>query len=237
MQFQLSDLFNTTVSQAIAWILTSGILASLVGYALGWVPEKYAKIKSIANTVLVAMLTAGAVALASFVPDSFGALKLIDALVVIFGALAASFGGVKIGAVKAESHRAEQLKARSLIKTLSDTAKSFIIFMALAGIVASLLIAPVASAAGPDDFLPQMVKCSSLPVSVLRVLQQSFDTQYGYDHALTNVFQWQATYEARVNQFAVLFGCPPPLANGALTFWYRVYDPIYDVPTVSGLAR
>lgn len=120
-----------------------------------------------------------------------------------------------------------------------NTHSSKLLMLAVAvAIVASVFIPALsASAAGPDDYLPQMVKCSSLPVSVLRVLQQSFDTQYGYDHALTNVFQWQATYETRVNQFAVLFGCPPPLANGALTFWYRVYDPIYDVPTVSGLAR
>ena len=221
---QLSDLFNTTVAQAIAWVLTSGILATLVGYALGWVPEQYAQIKTIATAVLVAMLTAGAVALASFVPESFGALKIIDALVVIIGAIAASIGGIKFGGLKAETHRVQQINVRAQI--VSYVKRVGMILLMLGILVTSFaLVAPSASAADPvKDYQYALSACSGFTVAEVQSYQQKFDTDYGFKHQLTATAQWVNSYNARANEFAVTLGCQPVIdANSNVTTWVKIY--------------
>lgn len=88
--------------------------------------------------------------------------------------------------------------------------------------------AATAYADEPQPFVYPMVKCSGLPVATLVQAEQEFDTAYGWDHGLVTDWQWKASFEARVNEFAALLGCPQVLDGGALTRWYKFYVPTYS---------
>ncbi len=94
-------------------------------------------------------------------------------------------------------------------------------------LVLIFLSAVPASAESPQPYQYALVKCSGLPVATLVRAEQSFDSAYGYKHQLTTLEQWIGTYEARVNEFASLLGCPQVLSEGQLTFWYKIYTPVY----------
>lgn len=102
-------------------------------------------------------------------------------------------------------------------------------------LIALSVIAPMtAFADGPQPYQYAMIQCSGLgTVENVVYANQQFDTGYGFDHQLTTLGQWQASYIARVNEFASAVGCPQVLQDdntptGALTFWYKIYVPQYQ---------
>jgi hypothetical protein len=99
-----SVLFNATVAQAVAWILSVGIVA-LVAYGVQYLPWGE-NVKKIINAVAVAVLTAGVSALATFIPDSWMQLKLIDAAFALITLLIANWGAIKFSTGKAKQHLA-----------------------------------------------------------------------------------------------------------------------------------
>lgn len=101
------------------------------------------------------------------------------------------------------------------------------ILIALVLALSILAGAATAYADDPQPFVYPMVKCSGLPVATLVQAEQQFDTEYGWAHGLVTDWQWRASYEERVNEFAALLGCPQVLDNGALTRWYVFYVPTY----------
>lgn len=107
-----SEFLNTTVAQAIAWILSVGISA-LVAYGVQWLPVDEA-IKKIINAVVSVMLVAGVTALASFIPESWLALRLVDAAFALITLIIGIVGGVKFATFQVASQKAQ-------IKTLKLT--------------------------------------------------------------------------------------------------------------------
>lgn len=102
------------------------------------------------------------------------------------------------------------------------------------GLIMFVLVASVgigaatAQAQEPQPYLYAMPKCSGLSLTQLEWAQQDYDTAYGWQNGLVTDWQWQASYEARANEFAALVGCPQVLDDGALTRWYRYYVPTYQ---------
>ncbi len=105
----ISDVLNLTVAQAIAWLAATGI-AGLVAYGLGFIPLAD-DVKRIVQAVVGAMLVAGVTALAAFIPDSFMALKLIDAAFVLLGVVVSLVGGAQYGGLKSLAHRIDKSNA------------------------------------------------------------------------------------------------------------------------------
>lgn len=97
----LSDFLNVTIAQVLQWLVTVGIAAG-VAYALEWL-QWDETVEKIIGAVVTAMLIAGTVALQQFIPDSWQAMKLIDAALALIVTLAATLGGWKFGAMKAET--------------------------------------------------------------------------------------------------------------------------------------
>lgn len=98
----LSDLLTMTVAQAIAWILAVGI-AGLVAYGVQWLPLNDFW-KNVVQVVAVAVLTAAVTSIASFIPDAWLGMKLIDALFALLTMIVGSIGSVKFFAAKARAH-------------------------------------------------------------------------------------------------------------------------------------
>ena len=91
----------------------------------------------------------------------------------------------------------------------------------------------VAYAESPQPVQYAIAQCSGLSIDLVVSAQQSFDSAYGWAHQLTTPEQWQATYVARVNEFAHAVGCPDVLVqnadgSAALTFSARIYAPIFQ---------
>lgn len=105
-----------------------------------------------------------------------------------------------------------------------------LVLSVLAGIAVPALAMP-AYAQGPQPepqpYLYAMPKCSGLSLAQLEWAQQDYDTTYGWTHELVTDWQWRASFEARVNEFAVTIGCPQVLEDGQLTRWYKFYSPTY----------
>jgi hypothetical protein len=114
----LSDLLNLTVAQVFVWLTTVGIAAG-VAYALGWFPNLDPFVRNVIATVLTAALVAAVTALASFIPDTFMQLKVIDAAFALVAALAAIVGGWKFGSLKASVHFIEAHEARGRVRMLA----------------------------------------------------------------------------------------------------------------------
>ncbi len=105
----ISDVLYLTVAQATAWLAATGI-AGLVAYGLGFIPLAD-DVKRVIQAVVSAMLVAGVTALAAFIPDSFMALKLIDAAFVLLGAVVSLVGGAQYGGLKSLAHRIDKSNA------------------------------------------------------------------------------------------------------------------------------
>ena len=79
-----------------------------------------------------------------------------------------------------------------------------------------------------ESYLYAMPRCSGLTPLELGKAKIVFDDQYAREHDIVTGVQWVGSYEARAREFGALFGCPPPVDNGALTFSYRIYVPPYQ---------
>jgi len=101
-----SDLFTITIAQAIAWLVGTGIALG-VSFGLGFITFIPDKAKAIINAVLVAALTAGLTALASFIPDQWLGMKLIDAVFALIAMLLSGWGATKFGTFKAFEVKAD----------------------------------------------------------------------------------------------------------------------------------
>lgn len=98
-----SDFLSVTIAQVIAWVVGSGILL-VVTYGLehlDFIPESA---KPIIKSVLIATLTAAVTALAANIPDSWMAMKVIDAIFAIVAMLFSGWGVVKYAEFKALEH-------------------------------------------------------------------------------------------------------------------------------------
>lgn len=100
-----SDLLTITVAQVIAWLVGTGIAAG-VAWGLGFLDFIPKLLKDIINAVVVAAFTAGLVALASFIPDKWLQMKVIDAVIALIGMILSGIGAVKFGTFKAFEIRA-----------------------------------------------------------------------------------------------------------------------------------
>ena len=107
-------------------------------------------------------------------------------------------------------------------------ATMFILAALLALSLLMLSVPAPAFADSPQPYTYALVKCSGLPVDILVLAQQDFDTAYGWSHQLTTPAQWSGSYEARVNEFASLLGCPQVLQDGQPNRWFKFYSPTYQ---------
>jgi len=101
-----SDLLTITIAQAIAWLTSTGVALG-VSFGLGFITFIPNKAKTIINTVLVAALTAGLTALASFIPDQWLGMKLIDAVFALIAMLLSGWGATRFGTFKAFEIKAD----------------------------------------------------------------------------------------------------------------------------------
>lgn len=110
-----SDFLNMTLAQFLVWLMTFGIAAG-IAYVLGWFPNLDPNVKNFIQVVAVAVLVAGVNALGTFIPADWLNLKLLDLvfklLSLVLG-LGVAVGGLKYGAFKAVSHRAELSVAKA----------------------------------------------------------------------------------------------------------------------------
>ncbi len=78
-----------------------------------------------------------------------------------------------------------------------------------------------------------MVQCSGLSINDVVSGERQFYDLYWAEHQLLTPAMWQASYIARVNEFAHVIGCPALLSDegnnlaGQLTFAARIYAPVY----------
>ena len=106
--------------------------------------------------------------------------------------------------------------------------------LTILGLSLALFAPSFALADSPQPYQYAMVQCSGLgTVENVVYANQQFDTWYGWQHQLTTPGMWQASYIARVNEFASAAGCPQVLQDdgtptGTLTFWYKIYVPWYQ---------
>lgn len=114
----MSELISGTVAQAIAWIVSVGIVA-FVAYGLSWTNWDAETKKRVAY-VLVAVLTALVTALASFIPDTWQAMKVIDAIFALLATLAGSFGAWHFAEFKAMTHILQMHETATWIKRSSE---------------------------------------------------------------------------------------------------------------------
>lgn len=221
-----SDWITLTLAQFAAWVIGSGLISTVVGYALGWIPDdKYARVKQIVSAVLIAMLTAGGVTLASFIPDQYAQMKVYEVIFALFGSLATSFGGIKLGGMKAETHIALRLDARSAIAAFS---KRIVMILVMLGVVALAIafVAPSASAAGPaQEYHYAMAVVTGISVPELLTMQEQYDAWYGKAYNVNGDGAWTGSYEARANGFAKSFGLQDVLRNGQSALWVRIFAP------------
>jgi hypothetical protein len=100
----------------------------------------------------------------------------------------------------------------------------------LIALVALLVgLVPTASAAPPpQDWQFAAVHCSGFDVPTVQSTFDKFSDWYGGYYNLNSTAAWQASYEARVNLYAHLVGCPDLLRDGQLTFAARVYAPVFQ---------
>lgn len=230
---QISEILFITVSQLFA--LAPGAIAFALSYALGWFPNLDERISNGIKVVATATALALVGYVATLLPDSFMQLKVIDAVLMVLGGLAASVGGIKFGAVYAKTqaleHKVRQLDAKYDIDTYAEAANKsaqivalFIVFL---GLIAAFGFAPVASAEAPQPYTYALMQCSGLGVNDLAIAQQKFDSAYGWRYQLRTDAQWAGTYEARVNAFAATLGCAPVLRDGQLTYAAKIYVPVW----------
>lgn len=105
----------------------------------------------------------------------------------------------------------------------------------VSAIVLLAAFASIVLADSPEPWTYAAQKCSGL--SHVEVLSASKDyaDQYGVDHALPfgdspeiNAI-WNAAHPAIVNGFLSSVGCPAAINDDgtALTFWFKIYTPVY----------
>lgn len=165
-------------------------------------------------------------------------------LVVVAGVFGLACAGFTFAALSVSCTKADALALVQLyILALVANQASYQLFVSpnkskvamLLLVALSIVVFPLtARADGPQPYQYAMIQCSGLgTVENVAYANQQFDSQYGYDHQLTTDGQWQASYIARVNQFASSVGCPQVLQDdgtptGSLTFWYKIYVPNYQ---------
>ena len=221
-----SDLMNATIAQGIAWLIAFGVTAA-VAYTLNQFPALDAKIKTAIGGVVTVMLVAGVTALGALIPQEWmdqtifgGAIALLTLLV--------NTAGHYFGSLKGQEHYVARVDVRQQIAAMRLPALLLLLGGALALSLLILGTPSPAFAESPQPYTYALVKCSGLPVDILILAEQDFDTAYGWSHQLTTPAQWSGSYEARVNEFASLLGCPQVLQDGQLTRWFKFYSPTYQ---------
>ena len=134
-----SDLFNSTVAQGIAWLVSFGIAAG-VSYALGWFPNLDDKAKKALQGVVIATLAAFVTAVANLIPQTWLDLRIFDALVALISLLV-NAGGSMFGGYKANQHLVDNLFRVDQIKAWKTTLVIAILALsAVAGLLTPTLM-------------------------------------------------------------------------------------------------
>ena len=97
------------------------------------------------------------------------------------------------------------------------------VILALA-LVAVFAPSPAMAADPAKDYQYALSACTGFTVAEIQAYQQKFDSDYGWDHQLTTPAQWEGSYIARANEFAVTLGCQPVIgSDNQVTFWVKIY--------------
>ena len=99
-----------------------------------------------------------------------------------------------------------------------------LVFVIVVLVLVAFTASPAMAADPVKDYQYSLSACTGFTVAEIQTYQQKFDSDYGWDHQLTTPAQWEGSYIARANEFAVTLGCRPVIgADNQTTFWVRIY--------------